>query len=196
MITDWPPDVTRQTMTTVNTAQSNMTISGGMCLLPCQGLVAADLHLSGGMIAEIAAPTPRHGFDFDARNCLVLPGIVDIHGDAFERQIMPRPGTLFPLDIAMLDTDRQLASNGITTAYHGVTVSWEPGLRSLDEAQRIVTCLSELQNRFSVDNRLHIRWETFARRRTTRRDINSAICKNPHSRFQRSHNGVVAAYTQ
>jgi len=25
---------------------------------------------------------------------LVLPGIVDIHGDAFERQLQPRPGQL------------------------------------------------------------------------------------------------------
>ena len=65
------------------------------------------------------------------RGALVLPGVVDIHGDAFERQIMPRPRTMFPLDIALLDTDRQLAANGITTAYHGITVSWEPGLRSL-----------------------------------------------------------------
>jgi alpha-D-ribose 1-methylphosphonate 5-triphosphate diphosphatase len=27
---------------------------------------------------------------------MVLPGIIDIHGDAFERQIQPRPGIDFP----------------------------------------------------------------------------------------------------
>ena len=58
--------------------------------------------------------------------------MVDIHGDAFERQIMPRPGVPFPLDVALLDSDRQMAANGITTAYHAVTWSWEPGLRGRD----------------------------------------------------------------
>ena len=92
----------------------------------------------------------------------MLPGIVDIHGDAFERQIMPRPRTLFPLDLALLETDRQLAANGITTAYHGITVSWEPGLRSLEQAMRIIAALDALEHEFHVDHRLHIRWETFA----------------------------------
>ena len=102
------------------------------------------------------------GAGLDARGCLVLPGIVDIHGDAFERQIMPRPKTMFPLDIAMLETDRQLAANGITTAYHGITVSWEPGLRSLEQALNIIAALDRLEPQFLVDHRIHIRWETFA----------------------------------
>ena len=60
----------------------------------------------------------------------MLPGIVDIHGDAFERQMQPRPGVGFPPDVALHDTEAQLLANGITTAFHGVTLSWEPGLRS------------------------------------------------------------------
>ncbi len=71
------------------------------------------------------------GVRFDATGLLVLPGIVDIHGDAFERQLQPRPGVDFPADIALADTESQLLANGITTAFHGVTLSWEPGLRSL-----------------------------------------------------------------
>ena len=37
----------------------------------------------------------RRGSELDARGLLVLPGIVDIHGDAFERQLQPRPGVGF-----------------------------------------------------------------------------------------------------
>jgi alpha-D-ribose 1-methylphosphonate 5-triphosphate diphosphatase len=91
-----------------------------------------------------------------------MPGIVDIHGDAFERQIMPRPKAIFPLDMAMLETDRQLVSNGITTAYHGITVSWEPGLRSLEQSLRVIETLDRLEPFFRADNRIHLRWETFA----------------------------------
>ncbi len=98
---------------------------------------------------------------FDARGLVLLPGIVDVHGDAFERQIMPRPGVQFPLDVAFVETDRQLAANGITTACHGVTCSWEPGLRGSANAHRILKALEAMRPRFAVDTYLHLRHETF-----------------------------------
>jgi alpha-D-ribose 1-methylphosphonate 5-triphosphate diphosphatase len=140
----------------------NLAIHGGLCLIPGEGLVPADIHCSGGVITGISRRPDVAKSGINASGCLVLPGIVDIHGDAFERQIMPRPKTMFPLEIALLETDRQLAANGITTAYHGITVSWEPGLRSLEQAMRIINALDKLEPDLHSDNRLHIRWETFA----------------------------------
>ena len=142
--------------------QQELIVRGGLCLLPGEGLVPTDIVCAGGEIAELRTPGTAAGRSVDAHGCLVLPGIVDIHGDAFERQVMPRPKTVFPLEIAMLETDRQLAANGITTAYHGITVSWEPGLRSLQQAHKIIDVLDRLEDRFLVDHRIHIRWETFA----------------------------------
>ncbi len=98
----------------------------------------------------------------DACGCLVLPGIVDVHGDAFERQVEPRPKVRFPLEIALRETDNQLISNGITTAYHGLTVSWEPGLRSIETAREFVKSFRRLRSELATDTKLHIRWETFA----------------------------------
>src|SRR5258708_35095948 len=66
----------------------------------------------------------------DARGLMVLPGGVDIHGDAFERQLMPRPGVHFAMDIALFDTDRQGIAKRITTGVHGGTRAVEPGLQS------------------------------------------------------------------
>ena len=40
-----------------------------------------------------------------AKGLLMLPGIVDIHGDSFERAIAPRSGVRFPLDMAILEND-------------------------------------------------------------------------------------------
>jgi alpha-D-ribose 1-methylphosphonate 5-triphosphate diphosphatase len=142
--------------------QQELIVRGGLCLLPGEGLVPVDVVCAGGEIAALRSPGAAVGRSVDAHGCLVLPGIVDIHGDAFERQVMPRPKTVFPLEIAMLETDRQLAANGITTAYHGITVSWEPGLRSLQQAHKIIDVLDRLEDRFLVDHRIHIRWETFA----------------------------------
>ena len=89
-------------------------------------------------ICGIGGRSARRRTGIDARGLLVLPGIVDIHGDAFERQMMPRPGVDFPIDIALLDTDRQVVANGITTVFHGVTWSWEPGLRGAGNARGIL----------------------------------------------------------
>ena len=96
---------------------------------------------------------------FDASGLLVLPGIVDLHGDAFERQLQPRPGVDFPADLALRDTESQLLANGITTAFHGVTLSWEPGLRSLTAWQALLAALDA--GSWTCDMRVHLRWEAY-----------------------------------
>lgn len=133
-------------------------IHGGQVLLARGGLVAADLGLSGGGIDPPGAAI-GDGLAIDARGLLVLPGIVDIHGDAFERQIQPRPGVNFPMSLALKDTERQLLANGITTAFHGVTLSWEPGLRSLDTWNALMDALAA--GAWTADMRVHLRWEAF-----------------------------------
>jgi alpha-D-ribose 1-methylphosphonate 5-triphosphate diphosphatase len=96
-----------------------------------------------------------------AKGRILAPAFVDIHGDAFERQLMPRPGVMIPVDTALLETDRQLAVNGIATAYHALTLSWEPGLRSVQTGWKVVRALETLRPRLTTDNCLQLRWETF-----------------------------------
>jgi alpha-D-ribose 1-methylphosphonate 5-triphosphate diphosphatase len=137
---------------------TSIRITGGQVLLDHDGLVSTDLRLDDGAI-EAVGRTGGKGIGLDASGLLVLPGIVDIHGDAFERQIQPRPGVDFPIGIALRDTERQLLANGITTAYHGVTLSWEPGLRSLGSWQAMLTALEAEQ--WTCDMRVHLRWEAY-----------------------------------
>jgi alpha-D-ribose 1-methylphosphonate 5-triphosphate diphosphatase len=134
-----------------------MRITGGRVLLP-EGEQTTDLLLADGCIAAIGSDA-RHGAAFDARGLLVVPGIVDIHGDSFERQLQPRPGVDFPPDIAMADTETQLLANGITTAYHGITLSWEPGLRSPDAWTALLAALRARP--WTCDMRVHLRWEAY-----------------------------------
>jgi alpha-D-ribose 1-methylphosphonate 5-triphosphate diphosphatase len=119
------------------------------------------LTLTGGKIAALSSGAPRGLPRLDARGLLVLPGIVDIHGDAFERQIMPRPGVDFAMDIALADSDRQAIANGITTVFHGLTWSWEPGLRGAENAHRFVAALAMVRDKLAADTRLHLRHETY-----------------------------------
>lgn len=136
---------------------ARLRITGGRALLRSDGEQSVALALEDGLIGGI--DRDGAGKEFDARGLLVLPGIVDIHGDAFERQLQPRPGVDFAADIALHDTEAQLLANGITTAFHGVTLSWEPGLRSLTTWQALLTALEA--RRWTCDMRVHLRWEAF-----------------------------------
>ncbi len=125
--------------------------------------------LRGGEVREgslgiadggIVAPGPARR-SLDARGLLVLPGVVDLHGDAFERQLQPRPGVTFPVDLAVADTEAQLLANGITTAFHGVTLSWEPGLRGAATWTALLDALDAARPHSVCDMRVHLRWEAF-----------------------------------
>ena len=132
-------------------------ITGGDTLLPPGLIPDGDLLLGDGVVQSVGGGAGES--TFDASGLLVLPGIVDIHGDAFERQMQPRPGVDFPADLALRDTESQLLANGITTAFHGVTLSWEPGLRSLDAWHRLLAALEA--GTWSCDMRVHLRWEAY-----------------------------------
>jgi alpha-D-ribose 1-methylphosphonate 5-triphosphate diphosphatase len=119
----------------------------------------ADLPIRDGRIAE--GPSPVADV-VDLQGLWLLPGIVDLHGDAIERIIMPRPGVTFPLDLALAEADRQMLANGITTAFHGLTVGWEPGLRNIATARDFVTVLAGLRSTLACDTRINFRWETYA----------------------------------
>ena len=129
-------------------------IVGGTALLD-EALCPADLALVDGRIAD-AAPGARV---LDARGLLVLPGLVDIHGDAHERSLQPRPGIGFPAAMAIRDTAAQLLGCGITTAYLGVTLSWEPGLRSLETWRLLMAALDAARPGLALDLRVHLRFE-------------------------------------
>jgi alpha-D-ribose 1-methylphosphonate 5-triphosphate diphosphatase len=135
-------------------------IEGGRTLLGDE-IVETSLRVAGREIGAIGSGHGGPALGLDARDLLVLPGIVDLHGDAFERQMMPRPGVDFPIDVALIDSDRQAISNGITTVFHAATWSWEPGLRSGDNAGKLLEAIESLRPQLAADTRFHLRHETY-----------------------------------
>ena len=123
------------------------------------GAGPGDLILADGHVAEQARNGARR---FDASDLLLAPGICDVHGDGFERNLSPRPGVMFPVDVALIETDRQLVANGITTAWLALTISWEPGVRDVAMAREVIETLQRLRPRLGCDIRVQLRWETFA----------------------------------
>ena len=134
-------------------------IEGASVVLPDR-MARVSVHVEKGMITALDGP--RNGARvIDGHGMVLAPALDDIHGDAFERQLMPRPGVMIPTEAALLETDRQLAANGIATAYHALTLSWEPGLRSVEIGREIVETLAAIAPRLTVENRIQLRWETF-----------------------------------
>jgi alpha-D-ribose 1-methylphosphonate 5-triphosphate diphosphatase len=134
-------------------------IEGASVILPDE-VARVSVRIENGLIAALDGA--RDGARvIDGRGMILAPAMVDIHGDAFERQLMPRPGVMIPTEAALLETDRQLAANGIATAYHALTLSWEPGLRSVAIGREVVETLATLGPRLTVENRVQLRWETF-----------------------------------
>jgi alpha-D-ribose 1-methylphosphonate 5-triphosphate diphosphatase len=139
---------------------TDILIEGGRALVDGD-ILETSLRIAGGKIRDVDASGGRSALTLDARDLLVLPGIVDLHGDAFERQLMPRVAVDFPIDVALLESDHQAIANGITTVFHATTWSWEPGLRSGDNAARLCAAIESLRPRLKADTRFHLRHETY-----------------------------------
>ena len=137
----------------------SVTFQGAQVYLPDE-IVETNVTVDAGRIVEIGGPA--QGEVIDATGRILAPALIDVHGDAFERQLMPRPKVFFPIEAAVIDTDRQLAANGIATAYHAITLSWEPGLRDVSRGREMMQALRDLAPRLTVENRVQLRWETFA----------------------------------
>jgi alpha-D-ribose 1-methylphosphonate 5-triphosphate diphosphatase len=171
------------------------TVIEGATLVLGDRLEKASLRFEDGVITAIDGA--RDGATvIDGCGHLLGPAFVDIHGDAFERQLMPRPGTMFPVDAALLETDRQLAANGIGTTYHALTLSWEPGLRSVEMGRAVFGALTRLQPRLLVENRLQLRWESFCFeavdliRDALQGELTPAIAFNDHTSMAMLHPSV------
>ena len=137
-----------------------MNIQNARVLHPNGETKVVDLSLHDGIIQEMGTASATCK-TINAKGKLILPGIIDLHGDGFERHIMPRPGVSFNRSLGLLDTDRTMTANGITTAFHGLTYSWEPGLRGREAAHAFMADFSKLHDSLGCDTKLHLRYETY-----------------------------------
>ena len=108
--------------------------------------------VADGLISDAHAP------EVDLRGFLILPGIIDLHGDGYERQIFPRPTAPFPIASGLAATDREAAAHGVTTAYLAQSWSWEGGHRGPDHAEALLAAVAGYPAQ--TDLRVQIRAET------------------------------------
>ena len=130
----------------------DLTLTGAEVLRP-EGVSDAPLALSDGRVVERPA-----GRAVDLSGFRVLPGIVDMHGDGFERHLAPRRGAMKDLSQGLISAEAELAANGITTAMLAQFWSWEGGMRSKEFALRFLEALRSYRS-IGTDLRVQLRFE-------------------------------------
>ncbi|PLP98789.1 alpha-D-ribose 1-methylphosphonate 5-triphosphate diphosphatase [Cupriavidus pauculus] len=130
-------------------------------VLPDRVLHDSALLIADGQIAAIEPESaPAHANVIDLRGHTVMPGLIDVHCDAIEKEAEPRANVLFPLDFAVAQVDRRNAAAGITTPYHALSfASNQFGVRNNDTAATLVRTVAEYRKHSLVDNRIHCRYE-------------------------------------
>ena len=129
-------------------------LTGAQILRP-GGLVPDVVSLSDGVFVE----TPQNR-RIDLSGYWVLPGIIDLHGDGFERHLAPRRGAVRNLGAGLVATEAELAANGITTAVMAQFYSWEGGVRSPEFALAFLSAWSDMAGHFDTDLSVQLRFET------------------------------------
>lgn len=120
-----------------------------------------SLQVEEGRIVRMQeGPFRGAGTVIDAARALLLPGWVDIHSDANEKAIQPRPGATFPVAMALQELDKTLAACGVTTIFHCVAFSnGQKGLRATREAQSLMQSIAQCRDHLLCTTRIHLRYD-------------------------------------
>jgi alpha-D-ribose 1-methylphosphonate 5-triphosphate diphosphatase len=129
-------------------------------------VIKGYIFIEGNKISRVSAG--NFSFDrfhsditmIDAEEAYVMPGMIDIHSDAIEKEIQPRPNTLFPVNMAFYELEKKLVGSGITTMYHSLCLSDEWGVRDSETVVGIIDSINRFRDiRSMINHRIHLRYE-------------------------------------
>lgn len=139
---------------------TSLTFTNAQLVLPSE-VVAGSLHVQNGLIHAIGSPSDVAG-SVDLEGDWLMPGLVEMHTDNFERHLMPRPKVSWGEWPALLAHDAEVAAAGITTVFDALGVgdadpdslrgtTWHGVLSTLGHATQ--------SGLLRVDHHLHVRCE-------------------------------------
>jgi alpha-D-ribose 1-methylphosphonate 5-triphosphate diphosphatase len=116
--------------------------------------------IEDGVISAIDPANCAGAVEVNLKGRLLMPGLVDLHCDALEKEVEPRPGVNFPVNFACAQADKRNAAAGVTTIYHSLSfANHELGVRNNQFAAELVRSVNSWGQFALVDNRVHLRYE-------------------------------------
>ncbi len=92
------------------------TIDNAILVLPDR-LLPGSIEITGGIIAGFEAGSGHAPGALDLDGDYLIPGVIDLHTDNLERQVLPRANARWPSRSAMVAHDAQCAAAGVTTVF-------------------------------------------------------------------------------
>ena len=135
-------------------------LTGARVVLPDAVLEDAAVLIEDGVIAAIDPESGKGAQTLDLSGKTLIPGMIDLHCDALEKEVEPRPNVHFPLDFACAQADKRNAAAGVTTVFHALSFANEElGVRNNAFAASVARAVHAWNPHGLVDNRVHCRYE-------------------------------------
>jgi alpha-D-ribose 1-methylphosphonate 5-triphosphate diphosphatase len=99
----------------------------------------------------------------DTEGSIVMPGIIDIHTDALDMEIVPRPGADIPIVIAFRELERKMSGCGFTTVFHSLHLGYDvaegQSRSKYDRREVFETVHRASAGPTLLHNKIHLRFE-------------------------------------
>jgi alpha-D-ribose 1-methylphosphonate 5-triphosphate diphosphatase len=137
---------------------SSVAVVGGRLVTP-DAVIDGSVRIEGDQIAEVGDSDTDADTVIDADGRLVLPGLIDVHGDDIERHLHPRSGARMGTSMALASADRANVAAGITTKFHAISFELDEEANRSPGLAATLTDAITAENDLLVDHRLHARCE-------------------------------------
>lgn len=144
------------------TMKASIEIRNGRIVTPDGTVDGGRMVIRNDRIVRIDTTTPDSNTAervIDATGRVVMPGLVDLHGDDIERHLYPRAKAATDPRLAVRMADRANLVSGVTTKFHAIAFEELPQeSRTVETARAVAHAVHEAKD-LSVDNRVHARCE-------------------------------------
>lgn len=148
---------------TTQAADTTLAVVGGLLVTP-DTVLDGGVRIDGQQITDVGQIDADADTVIDAEGRLVLPGLIDLHGDDIEQHLQPRSGTCIDAAMALASADRANVAAGITTKFHAISFELD---EEADRSPELAATMSDAvvdSTDLLVDHRLHARCEVTQKR--------------------------------
>lgn len=143
---------------TVQATDATVAVVGGRLVTP-EAVIDGGIRIVGDRIVDVGDIDASADTVVDADGQLVMPGLIDLHGDDIEQHLRPRSGAPVDIPMALASVDRANVAAGITTKFHAISFELdEDEGRSPALAATLTDAITHAED-LLVDHRLHARCE-------------------------------------